>query len=261
VKAVINKILQILPVKIIRAIEKENIKFECIEEIRIRRKRQSYLVINGKNILLNVILNDNEMNNLLKLLTNDSLYAYKDTISKGYLILDTGFRIGLIGSGSTENGSIIGIYNVSEFSFRIQRKLRIPCEEILPLAKSSSLLIYSPPGEGKTTLLRELIIQLSQGNEAKRTCVIDTRDELAFGLDDGALLVSILSGYPRSKGIEISIRTMNAQILVCDEIGDIDDAHAIIEAQDAGAPLIATCHGKSIGDILSHLGMLKLHKS
>ena len=122
-------------------------------------------------------------------------------------------------------------------------------------------MIYSPPGEGKTTLLRELIIKLSQGTNAKRIGVIDTRDELAFGLEDGALLVSILSRYPRALGIEIAVRTMNSQIIVCDEIGDIEEANAIIEAQGAGVPLIASCHGKSTKDILSHLGILKLHRA
>lgn len=54
---------------------------------------------------------------------------------------------------------------------------------------------------------------------------------------------------------------MNAQIITCDEIGDDSDASAIIDAQGAGVPIIATCHGNSIKDILSHTGINNLHKA
>ena len=114
---------------------------------------------------------------------------------------------------------------------------------------------------GKTTLLRCMINIIACGHKAKRTAVIDTRGELAFGLDGKDLLVSVLSGYLRKKGIEIAIRTMNAQIIFCDEIGDEQDASAIIEAQGAGVPIIATCHGSSISDILSHTGINNLHRA
>ena len=120
-------------------------------------------------------------------------------------------------------------------------------------------MIYSPPGIGKTTLLRNLVFELSKGYNAKRIAVIDTRGELAYGLEDSELLVSILSLYPRRTGIEIAVRTMNAQIIVCDEIGNLEDSAAIIEAQGAGVPIIASCHGKSIQDILSHNGIRNLH--
>lgn len=251
----------ILPRRIYEIINKIEIENGFLEEIRIRRNRQAYAVSSGRNILLNVIANDEEMQAILLKISHNSLYAYKDTIANGYITLDKGVRIGLVGRASIENGNVVGIYNISEFSIRLPNKIKVKCGDISELIGSSSALIYSPPGEGKTTLLRAIIKELSKGTEARRIGVIDTRDELCFDLDEKSLLITLLSGYPRKLGIEIAVRTMNSQIIVCDEIGDERDAAAIIDAQGAGVPLIASCHASSIEDMFSHTGIAKLHQA
>lgn len=255
------KVKEILPYRLINEIEKHFNKSDILEEIRIRRGRQAYIVLSGKNLSINYVASDNEMLSILKAVSHYSLYAYRDTISQGYISLGNGIRIGIIGRASVENGEIIGVYDISEFAIRLPHSIKVKCDEVIRLCSYGSLLIYSPPGVGKTTLLRSMIHKLSQGYEAKRCSVIDTRGELCFGLDGADLLVSILSGYPRKKGIEIAVRTMNAQMIFCDEIGDDQDASAIIDAQGAGIPIIASCHGSSLDDILSHTGIYNLHKA
>ena len=255
------KIKEILPYRMIREIEKRMSNDLILEEIRIRLNRQAYIVLGGMNIIINYVATDDEMLKILKIISHYSLYAYKDTLSQGYISLDNGIRVGVIGRASVEGDNIIGVYNISEFVIRLPHIIDVECNEIVNLSDKGSLLIYSPPGVGKTTLLRSMIQKISQGYNAKRSAVIDTRGELSFNLDNKDLLVSILSGYPRKKGIEIAVRTMNAQIIFCDEIGDEQDASAIIDAQGAGVPIIATCHGSSLKDILSHTGISNLHKS
>lgn len=262
VKSVLNsKIKEILPPRAIKEIENNMNKSCILEEIRIRRNRQAYIILGGRNIVINFIATDDEMLSILKIISHYSLYAYRDTISQGYVSLDNGIRIGIVGQASVENGNIIGIYDVSEFAIRLPHGIRVECEKMISLSEYGSVLIYAPPGVGKTTLLRSIIYKMSRGYNAKRCAVIDTRGELSFDLLEKDLLVSILSGYPRKKGIEIAVRTMNAQIIFCDEIGDEQDASAIIDAQGAGIPLIASCHGSSIKDILSHSGIYNLHKA
>lgn len=245
----------------VNEIEKNINKNELLEEIRIRRGRQAYIVQNAKNLLLNIIATDDEMVRILKSVSHYSLYAFKETISHGYISLGNGIRIGVIGRASVENGNIIGVYEISEFAIRVPHAIKVECDDMVELSKKGSLLIYAPPGVGKTTLLRSMIYKISQGYYARRSAVIDTRGELSFNLDQADLLISVLSGYPRKKGIEIAVRSMNAQILFCDEIGDEQDAFAIIDAQGAGVPIIATCHGASINDIFSHKGIYNLHKA
>ena len=256
-----EKIKEILPFKLIKEIENYNAENKLIEEIRIRRNRQAYIVLNGQNIILNFTATDDDMLKILKIISHYSLYAYRETISQGYISLENGIRIGVIGNASVENGNIVGVYDVSEFAIRLPHSIEVECNDFVSLIKEGSVLIYSPPGTGKTTLLRSIICEMSKGYNAKRCAVVDTRGELSFNLDEKKLLVSILSGYPRKKGIEIAVRTMNAQMLFCDEIGDEQDASAIIDAQGAGIPIVATCHGSSLEDILSHKGIYNLHKA
>lgn len=255
-----EKLKQILPYRIYKCVEA--VKFQgLIEEIRIRKNRQAYIIQNGKNKFIDIIATESEINYILGEASRYSLYAFKDTIAQGYIYLGEGIRIGLIGRASVENGIIVGIYEISEFAIRLPHNIKVNCSELLNIANDNSLLIYSPPGIGKTTLLRNLITILGSGSNSKRIGVIDTRGELSKGLEKKDLLASVLSGYPRKEGIEIAVRTLNAQIIVCDEIGNEKDASALIDAQGAGVPIIATCHGSSIKDILSHTAIRNLHKS
>lgn len=261
-----DKILYgVLPRRFISEIEEIENESGFIEEIRIRRGRQAYIVISGENRLLKLVAEDFEMQNILQCLSRGSLYAFRDTIMNGYISLGDGLRVGVIGRAGIERGDVVGIYDVSEFSFRLPNRIKIKCRELISLIvgadKLSSVLIYSPPGVGKTTLLRNIIKELSSGKHALRVGVIDSRGELAFGLEQTDLLVSILSLYPRKLGIEIAVRTMNAQLIVCDEIGDEHDASAIIDSQVAGVPIVATAHGSGLKDIFSHTGIRNLHRA
>ena len=251
--------LSFLPDRLRTAISsyvKENL---ILEEIRIRRDRNAYLVVSGENAVLNVIINSKQMDEITVNLSKHSLYAFRDTVINGYISLENGIRVGIIGSASVDNGKIIGVYNISEIAIRLPNKIRVDISEISSIIRGGSVIIYSPPGVGKTTLLSSIIRELSSGRQAKRVCVIDTRDELAFDLDDKLSLVSILSSYPKKNGIEIAVRSMNAQVIVCDEIGDKDESSAIIDAQGAGVPLIATCHGHTLRDVLSRTALAELH--
>ncbi len=254
----------ILPKRFQVAINNLDMEYGNIEEIRIRLNRQAYLVTSNGNYLLNLIATQHEMNTILEIITGGSLYAHRDALNKGYITLDNGVRVGIAGRAGMEKGEIIGIYDVSEFSFRIPNNIKVNTNEIVDLIRNKvtgGILIFSPPGIGKTTMLRSLAYDLSSGRYANRTCVIDTRCELTNSLQDKRLLITALINYPRKDGIEIAIRNLNPQIIICDEIGDEKEADSILKSQSSGVILIATAHGSNIRDLLSREVMKKLHKA
>jgi stage III sporulation protein AA len=102
---------------------------------------------------------------------------------------------------------------------------------------------------------------MASGFSPWRVAVIDTRGELSFSLSGEGLCLDVLSGYPRGIGIEIATRTMNAQLIVCDEIGDTREAEAIMAAQNCGVPFLATAHADSIRELLKRTGIAKLHEA
>ena len=96
-----------------------------------------------------------------------------------------------------------------------------------------------------------------------RVAVVDSRGELCPTSEQTALrrkcTVDVLSGYPRPKGIEIAVRTLNAEVAVCDELGDVDEGKAVLAVQNCGVPLLATAHGRALEELLTRPGIRMLH--
>ncbi len=267
---------EILPAAVARALpyklseEIRQARFSRIEEIRMRAGRRCSLVVSGRNIMLDTVLDRAELNDVLEGMCQGSLYAFSDTINQGYISLPDGVRVGVCGRAGCEGEKIIGIYEISSLSVRIPHKSRPLGQEVCELLESfdrtSGVLIYSPPGIGKTTLLRSVAYMLASGGWGAgrgplRTVVIDTRGELAFASEGRDLCLDVLSGYPRRRGIEIATRCLNAEVIICDEIGDYEEAMSLVASHNCGVPLIASAHAGSVEQLLSRTGLRLLHEA
>ena len=102
---------------------------------------------------------------------------------------------------------------------------------------------------------------MASGATPHRVSVIDTRGELGGVFENTLATVDVLTGYPKSLGIEIAARTMNSELMVCDEIGDEAEAVAIIAAQNCGVPLLASAHGDTLRGLLRRSGIRALHNA
>lgn len=240
-----------------------------IEEIRLRSGRRVYLTVGtreGKrNILLDSFLDSAALGSILKQMCGGSLYTYSESITKGFISLGGGVRVGVCGRAATEGGKILGVYDVSSLN------IRLPCTDIpldervvlrikQTLRRGEGVLVYSPPAQGKTTVLRYLCKVLSSGADSLRTVLVDTREELAISSQAKELSVDVLTGYPKAQAIAIATAFMSPEVIICDEIGREDDVSAICEAQNCGVPLIASAHGESAMTILCRPSLLALHK-
>ena len=257
-------VLSALPYRLVEEIRR-SWNGEKIEEIRLRRGRRASLTISGKNLILETALDSGEIDSALTGMCSGSLYAYSDTINRGFISLPGGIRVGVCGRANCERDKMIGVYEISSLVIRIPHKARMVGEPICRLlsefSRTRGVLIYSPPGEGKTTLLRGVISRLASGEHPLRTAVVDTRGELTFSVGGEELCVDVLSGYPRALGIEIATRTLSAEVIVCDEIGDYTEAMALVSAHNCGVPLIASAHAGSVDELLRRTGIMLLHEA
>lgn len=258
-----RKIDLLLPYRLSDEIKKRARELSRIEEIRLRRGRAASISVNGQNVMLSCVLSGDEIEKVLSDALGNSLYAHSETINRGYVTLDGGIRIGICGRAASEGDRVYGVYDVSSLNIRLPRALMSVgqpiCRELARLGGSAGVLIYSKPCGGKTTLLRAVAAKMSAGNSPKRVAVIDTRGELAPPESEKNLCIDMLSGYPRALGIEIATRTMGAELIVCDEIGDPSEAEAIIAAQNSGVPLVASAHADGILPLLRRSGIRRLH--
>jgi len=240
------------------------IKYTELNEIRLRADCPVAFTAAGKNHLSSVVLTQNDLHNILVRLCGNSLHSYMDKICEGYIPFVNGWRVGVCGSAVYENGRLIGITDITSINIRIPRYIaNISGDIIRHLADSDykkGILLFSQPGTGKTTLLKDITKKLSSYPLYKKVSLIDSRCEIASDDLFSRCTVDIFRNYDKSTAINIAIRTMSPDIIVCDEIGSNEDSVAIFEAQRAGVPVIATAHASDVLKLISRHNIKELHK-
>lgn len=235
------------------------------DELRLHRGSRSCLCRGGETLLLETVLSAEELETILNALCGGSMYAHTATLRQGFITLRGGIRVGVCGRMRTDGGRVLGISEVSSLIFRFPRAMTVVTDDIVRLLREThpglGVLIYSPPGVGKTTLLRSLIRALAAPPHPLRVAVVDTREELCACGTERATCADWLSGYDRAAGIEIATRTLSPQLIVCDEIGETAEAEAICAACNAGVPLVATAHGADVAGLMRRRGLRLLHES
>ena len=245
-----------------------------LQEIRIRCDRPIILKLRNFEIVIEYKVNESEILSILERLCNNSIYAYKNQICEGFITVKGGHRVGITGTAVEENGKIINLKYVTSLNFRIARQV-LNCsnkiiKEILDLENHTifTTLIVSPPGKGKTTILRDTIRRISNGMEnlnfKGKTCgVVDERGEIAamykgIPQNDVGMRTDVIENVSKYKGMKILIRTMAPEIIACDEIGSKEDVEAIKEATTAGIKGIFTMHGRNIEDVKNNKEIYQL---
>lgn len=274
-----DELLRILAMKLRTLISKVVMDYELLQEIRLRAdapmiirynnleyfiSNDSYLTKDRSNAYF---ITAGEIKETMEFISNYSLYAFEEELRQGFITISGGHRIGIAGKVILEDGMIKSMKYISFINIRLSHQVKGCADPVIPyVMRSNSIyhtLIISPPGCGKTTLLRDLIRQLSNGEEMTANYpyrpgfqigVVDERSEIAAchrGIPQNELGIrtDVLDCCPKAKGMMLLIRSMSPAVIAVDEIGLGEDVEAIHYAMGCGCKMIATVHGGSIEEV------------
>lgn len=233
--------LNLLPVWMREQIDK--LGRESLQELRLRLLNQPELVLRNNSVYLQGIVKTDDLKFCVNMASKYSPWS-ANTVNRGYITAPGGHRIGLCGTAVTENGSMMGIRNLTSLCLRVARDFPGIAQKAGDLP--GSILIIGKPGSGKTTLLRDLIRQKSDAGTGS-IAVVDEREEI-FPQSQNELCfpagkrTDVLSGCSKSHGIECVLRSMGPDTIAVDEITAEEDCKALLHAGWCGVKLLATAH-------------------
>ena len=240
---------------------------EFVEEIRIRQSRPITLKIGQEVMVLEHVITKEEINEIFERICENSIYSYKKEICEGFITIKGGHRVGITGTAVIDE-KIKNINYISSLNFRIAREKKGSSKGIIKHVINQNentifnTLIISPPGGGKTTVLRDILRNLSNGIKElnfspKVVGLVDERGEIAATYKgepqkDVGIMTDVMSNFPKSIGMKMLIRSMSPQIIACDEIGGIEDIQAIKVAICSGVKGIFTAHGRNLEELIQN---------
>ena len=246
-------ILNLIP-KRYREITNRYFMLGGVEELRFRVNRPAQLIFSDKDVLLSQygMLSKQEADDMLKVCCMGSVYACENELRQGFITLSGGIRVGLSGNPVMTGGRITNFTSVGGFNIRIPNEVHGCADDLADMFIEDGLpvsaLVASPPGVGKTTLLRDLARSLS--NRGYRVGIADERNELSGSMNsvpmfDVGLRTDIISFVPKTICIPMLIRSMSPQVIITDELSGEDEMNGVSEALKHGVAIIASIHASS----------------
>ena len=235
-----------------------------LEEIRMRCNQSVRIQHAGQERLLMRIVTKDDLQKTLTGLVKFSYYAYEEELAKGFVTINGGHRVGVCGKAVVKEGMPTLIKEISSVNIRFAKEIKGCANPLIPVliegSRPVNTLIVSPPGCGKTTLLRDIARIFSLRKIKVSIC--DERSEIAGMYDSSPSFdlgprTDVLDGCTKKTGMLMLIRSMSPDVIITDEIGMKGDAEAIEQCINAGVGIVTSIHGSDRDDVMnSSIGYL-----
>ncbi len=222
------------------------------EEIRLRPGfPPSVRVGRGERSLPGAPVTAVDLARVLETATRASAHTALASVSSGFVTVRGGVRLGLCGQAVMKDGEVAGLRSVGSICIRVPSQRPGCAAGVWPALTEGGFadtLIISPPGGGKTTLLRELCRLLSESGT--RVAVADERGEIAGAWEGEAAfelggMTDVITGAPKGRAAMMLLRSMAPEVIAMDEVSTPEDAAALEAASGCGVTVLATAHARS----------------
>lgn len=222
-----------------------------MQEIRLCAGRNAAVIKSGRLMDTGVHISKEALDKITGSMCRGSMYAMQTSLVQGFLTLSGGHRVGVCGRCVTENGKVTHLTDISAVCIRVAKEVQGAADEVMEYLECNgrlyNTLIISPPGCGKTTLLRDIARRLGENH---KVCIADERSEIAAcknGIPsyDVGKYTCVMDCVPKAEGILMMLRTMAPEVIITDETGSRSEGDAIRSLVNCGAKIITTAHGYS----------------
>lgn len=268
-----EELYKIFSVRLRALMQQAALELELLQEIRLRTDKPILIRYDNKEFSIQAdgtltqsyhfgfCVSKAEVRETMEYISNYSLYAFEEEVRQAFLTIAGGHRVGIAGKIILEDGRLKTLKHIASLNVRIAHEIRGCADKVMPYIYHGKeichTMIIAPPGVGKTTLLRDIIRQVSDGNKENKGAtvgVVDERSELAacyLGIPQNNLGIrtDVLDCCPKAKGMILMLRGMAPSVIAVDEIGLAEDIDAIRYVMVCGCKIICTVHGGSFEEV------------